>query len=753
MRELELLAPARNIEIGIAAIDCGADAVYLAGPSFGARQAAGNSVEDIRELCSYAHRFGARVFVTLNTILFDGELEDARSLALAVQEAGADALIVQDFALPAFELERPEELTIPLHASTQCSIRTAEDARRMDALGFSRIVLERELPLTTVREICSSVSCEVEAFVHGALCVCYSGQCYLSQMLCGRSANRGECAQACRSRYDLVTADGRPVLRPGASFRDFPGDFPGGFPDDFPGGFPDGFPDGFSGDFPDGFPEEASDGFSRRRAASRPKPLAENRTLLSLKDLNLIDRLPEMAEAGVSSFKIEGRLKGISYVRNVVAAYSRALDVLVAANPGRYRRASFGRSVPAFAPSPEKSFNRGFTQLFFDGKRGRWACLDAGKALGEEVGTVSAVSPARDGVRITVRPSERNAGGLRFNNGDGFVFIGRDGVERGFRADVCDGNVLFCGRGGVFGSLSVGTRLYRNLDVAFEKAVAGGAVRRIGVSLSVKITVAGDADVSGEDAVEEESFSTISERSSNLFETAGRGKAVIENQTAAASENRRFRISIDAASEDGREYRFVTETVTEQARNLERILEMIRGQLGKGGGVYGFSVAGVSFPENSPLPMLSAAQLNGMRRTIAEELDRLPCGTAPLRRSAVRDALPEELRFPKIIDYKRDVANSLAAGLYRRLGAETVEPAYEIRGREPSAAAPKGGVELMRSRYCILYELGFCRKTPAYSRLAAANNLKDGLFLRNNGRLLRLGFDCASCEMTVLDAK
>ncbi len=701
MRELELLAPARNVEIGIAAIDCGADAVYLAGPAFGARQAAGNSVEDIRRLCCYAHRFGARVFVTLNTIIFEYELDEAYALALALQEAGADALIVQDFALPEFELKHPRELTVPLHASTQCSIRTVEEARRMDALGFSRIVLERELPLSRVREICSAVGCEVEAFVHGALCVCYSGQCYLSESLSGRSANRGECVQACRSRYDLVNADGELVRWPSVKAVEH-----------------------------------------SRQVSGRPgQPVAEDRTMLSLRDLNLLERLPEMAEAGVSSFKIEGRLKNISYVRNIVAAYSQALDRLVSANPDRFCRAAFGHSSCGFTPSPAKSFNRGFTQLFFDGRRGQWACLDAGKALGEEVGTVAAVERMRNGMRVTVRPAggtngQRPGTGTAaqptlFHNGDGFSFIGRDGKESGFRADVCDGNKILCRAAD---GIAPGMRLYRNLDTAFEKELDKGAVRRIVVGLTVEISDAGSH--------------------------------------ATGGENRHFRIDVRAVSEDGREVRCVTDADAEPARNRERMLGMISGQLGKDTDIYSFSVNDIRCSGNmdeaeGSIPMMGAAQLNGIRRSLAEELDRLPCNARPLNHATLKDSLPEPLKFPLHISYKSDVANSLAASLYRRLGAETVEPAYEVRNRglwkiESFGAAsaadnevPKGkeqpdGIELMRSKYCLLHELGLCRKAPSYAALASANDLRNGIFLRNNGRLLSLHFDCENCEMVIL---
>ncbi len=724
MRELELLAPARNIEIGIAAIDCGADAVYLAGPAFGARQAAGNSVEDIRRLCEYAHRFGARVFVTLNTIIFDSELDEAFGLAVQMQEAGADALIVQDFALPAFELKHPQKLTIPLHASTQCSIRTIEEARRMDALGFSRIVLERELPMAAVREICSAVSCEVEAFVHGALCVCYSGQCYLSEMLSGRSANRGECVQACRSRYDLVNAQGEPVRWPVMDRS-------------LGGGHKQLF---------------GQEGF--RATAYKPgQPVAMNRTLLSLRDLMLLDRLPEMAEGGVTSFKIEGRLKNISYVRNIVAAYSQALDRLVAANPDKYRRASSGHIDFGFIPAPAKSFNRGFTQLFFDGRRGRWACLDAGKALGEEVGTVSSVSRTREGMKIGIKPctdtdscrhassassTGDNANYPQFHNGDGFSFIGRDGREAGFRADVCSGNTILCRTAE---GLVPGTRLYRNLDTAFEKELEKGAVRRITVSLSVEIDEVGD----------------------HASSSPGNGNHA-----------QSFQFHVRAVSEDGREVLYATSIEAEPARNRERMLNMIPGQLGKETGIYRFSVDDISSnggrtvgsDAEGNIPMMGAAQLNAIRREIAEKLDRMPCKARPLNKATISDDLPDTLKFPERISYKSDVANNLAASLYKRLGAETIEPAYEALNRGLQIGNPDGipspssdgrqaqnngaNIELMRSKYCLLHELGLCRKTPAYTALAAANDIREGLYLRNNGSFLRLKFDCKNCEMIIL---
>ena len=401
MKALELLAPARTAEIGIAAIDCGADAVYIAGPAFGARQAAGNSVEDIARLCSYAHRYGARIYATVNTLLYPEEVPQAQELVRQLELAGVDALIVQD----------PQVLgmsdSIIMHASTQCAIRTPEKARGLESLGFGRLVLERELSLEQIRAICGAVGTEIEFFVHGALCVCYSGQCYLSEKLTGRSANRGACAQPCRSLYDLEDANGKVIVR--------------------------------------------------------------NKPLLSLKDYNLLHRLEELADAGVSSFKIEGRLKGESYVRNVVKAYSEALDALVARYPDRYCRASYGHVRGGFVPDLEKTFNRGYTELFMDGKRGQWAA----EGGGEYVGKVQRLT--RDG--FVLEPASAD---IRLANGDGFTF--EDG---GFRADVCEGLTVHCKK---VEGLVPGVKLYRNISAAFERQLdAARPIREIDVQLSVAL--------------------------------------------------------------------------------------------------------------------------------------------------------------------------------------------------------------------------------------------------------------------------
>ena len=577
MQSLELLAPARNKEIGIAAIDCGADAVYIGGPDFGARKAAGNSAEDIAELCSYAHSFGARVFVTFNTTLRDDELQEAHTQMLRAQEAGADAFIIRDTRICSWE-----DITVPLHASTQCAIRDPQRAAEFEKAGCSRIILERELSLETIREICSAVSCEVEFFVHGAICVCYSGVCRLSEAIDGRSADRGECIQACRSLYDLADESGKVLVR--------------------------------------------------------------DKALLSLKDYRLRDRLSDLAEAGVSSFKIEGRLKNASYVKNVVREYDLALNELISRHPDLYCRASFGHVRGGFAPDSGKTFNRGYTELYIDGKRGQWSSMDAPKSMGEAIGRAARIIRRRGGMEITVKPLH---GALSLRNGDGFAFVNGEGIT-GFRGDVCEGLRICCKD---VPGLREGATLYRNLSADFERELETQPCHReLAVRLSVRI----------------------------------RGK---------------FSIELHAESEDGRSLDSSFNADVETAENRERALSMIREQLSKRSGVYNFSVSGI---EAGPaVPLLSASVINSMRRLTASDLDALPCGKRPLRTGHKPESFPAP------------------------------------------AAAREG--ELMRSRYCIRYELGLCPKLQGAKPSGK-------LYLLNNGRRFALGFDCAACEMTVSEA-
>ena len=688
MKFLELLAPARNADIGIAAIDCGADAVYIAGPAFGARQAAGNSMEDIRRLTEYAHRFGARIFLTLNTILFDNELAEAERLLAEAKDAGVDAIIAQDLAV--------WELTdLPVHASTQCAIRTPEKARLYEGIGASRLVLEREMSLDQIRAIRSSVNCELEFFVHGALCVCYSGQCYMSERIAGRSANRGECIQACRSLYDLVDGSGNVLVR--------------------------------------------------------------NKALLSLKDYNLKDRLKDLAEAGICSFKIEGRLKNISYVRNVVRAYSLALDELVAANPGKYRRVSFGRSEGGFTPDLAKTFNRGYTQLFLDGKRsGNWSSMDAPKSIGEEVGTVVSIAPMRQNFSNGKRPSEENITitlrmknpGDRLQNGDGFSFLSKGrGEIVGFRGDVCQWNRITCRN--VTG-LYPGAKLYRNLSNAFEKELESNLpVRTIPVSVDISVIVV---------PVTSTSSGTEEDRSPSL------PKRLSEPT---------YSLKINAVSQDGRSVKLEREAGHNAAENPERMRGMFATQISKATGIYSFTLRSleVETPDGS-LPFLPTSALNVIRRDLAAALEEMPCRAIPLLvnqassrtgnaeypvlepdvLSQVQDIQETTSNGPHL-SYKANIANHIARKIYMSLGASRTDDAFEISHR-PDA-------ELMRTKYCIRYELGLCPVHQAGRQHGRANHTsgmvnppipssrKTNLYLTNNGKRYHLAFDCANCEMVV----
>ncbi len=635
MKQLELLAPARDAQIGIAAIDCGADAVYIAGPQFGARQAAGNTIEDIRAICSYAHKFGARIFVALNTILYDDELEAAYNQMLEVQEAGADAVIIQDMAILKMAAEGigslHKDLKIPLHASTQCAIRTPEQAVFLEGLGFSRLILERELSLEQIRAIRSAVSCELEFFVHGALCVCYSGQCYLSEKIAGRSANRGACIQACRSRYDLVDSDGKMIVR--------------------------------------------------------------DKALLSLKDYNLKSRLAELAEAGITSFKIEGRLKNASYVKNVVRDYSIALDELVMKSRGKsgmtegtgegYERASFGQICGGFTPDTAKTFNRGYTELFIDGKRGKWASMEAAKSMGEEIGQVISLNKDKSSAVLKLR-----RGDIVLNNGDGFSFVGKKGDVTGFRGDVCSGNTIRCK---ATPELYAGAMIFRNINAAFEKEIERQACTR-----RIRATVFMD-------------FSY---------------------------ERQSWKFNATAISEDGRCAAETFDAGDQTANNFERMMDMIHGQIAKSSGGYMFLIGEINAPEG--LPFMNSAFLNGIRRRLAEILDSKPCGKKDILLRApgkvTKQAQQKDALFS--VDYKFNVSNRLSRLVYQESGASEVNDAYEL-GHIPSA-------ELMRTKYCIRYELGLCPKHQG------AKGLKP-LFLLNNGRSFALSFDCTACEMTVTE--
>ena len=358
MRKLELLAPAKDLKCGIAAIDCGADAVYIGAARFGARQAVGNSIDDINELCEYAHKFGCKVYVTVNTIIYDNELEDTQKLLNELGRIGVDAILVQDMGIT--KLQLPQD--VDLHASTQTDNRSAEKVEWLARHNFDRVVLARELSLEEIRIIHQRVpQTELEVFVHGALCVSYSGVCYASEYCFGRSANRGACAQFCRMKFDLTDKDGNEIIN--------------------------------------------------------------QAHLLSLKDMCRIDSLELLADAGVTSFKIEGRLKDINYVRNVTAAYSNQLNEIISRRGSEYKRASSGVCDIRFTPNLNKTFNRGFTDYFLNGRTSDLASFYTPKAMGEYVGKVK-----------EIRGNSFNvAGTTSFANGDGLCFINSNNELEGFR--------------------------------------------------------------------------------------------------------------------------------------------------------------------------------------------------------------------------------------------------------------------------------------------------------------------------------
>ena len=390
--KIELLAPARNLECGIEAINHGADAVYIGAPKFGARAAAVNSLEDIAALVEYAHLYNVRIYVTVNTILKEEELKETEEMIRELYRIGVDALIVQDMAIAKLELP-----PIPLHASTQMDNRTVDKVKFLRDAGFRQVVLARELSLREIgkiHEACPDIPLEV--FVHGALCVSYSGQCYVSQACFGRSANRGECAQFCRLPFSLVDAEG--------------------------------------------------------------KMIAKDKHLLSLKDLNQSEELEALLDAGASSLKIEGRLKDVSYVKNVTAAYRQKLDAIFARRK-EYTRASSGKCRFDFKPQLDKSFSRGFTRYFLHGRSKDIFSFDTPKSLGEEMGTMK----ESRGNYLTV------AGVKSFSNGDGVCYLDEQGRLQGFRINRVDGNKLYPQE---MPRIKPRTMLYRNFDQEFERILA-----------------------------------------------------------------------------------------------------------------------------------------------------------------------------------------------------------------------------------------------------------------------------------------
>lgn len=441
--KLELLSPAKDLECGIAAINCGADAVYIGAPSFGARSAAGNSIDDIAKLVKYSHKFWVRVYVTVNTIIYNEELEQARSLITKLYDIGVDAIIFQDMAI--LEMEIPP---IQLFASTQTHNYELDRIKLLDEIGIKRIILARELSLDQIKEIRKSVNAGLEFFIHGALCVCLSGQCYMSHAITGRSANRGECAQPCRMEYTLIDRT--------------------------------------------------------------EKVIVKDKHLLSLRDLDLSAYLNDLIEVGITSFKIEGRLKDIGYVKNITAYYRHKLDAIIEHNSS-FERSSSGYSTIPFEPDPERTFNRGYTSYFVDGKDNNLASTDTPKSKGKYLGTVSHID--RKGFTVDTHET--------IITGDGICFFDEDGELVGMSVNRVDGDTMLTSE---TKGIKIGADVYRNYDRAFEVELKKECERKIRVNISVDETKTGlrvtAVDESGVTIVNNFDFEkTIAESGTKATET------------------------------------------------------------------------------------------------------------------------------------------------------------------------------------------------------------------------------------------
>ena len=599
--KIELLSPAKNLEVGIAAINHGADAVYIGPAQFGARVAAGNSVDDIAQLVSYAHKYRARVYVTLNTILKDDELEQARLLVNDLYNVGVDALIVQDMAL--LQMDLPP---IALHASTQCDTRTVEKVKFLEQCGFEQVVLARETSLATMRQMAEQTNVALEAFVHGALCVSYSGQCYMSEAARGRSANRGACAQMCRLPYDLLDEEGNILVR--------------------------------------------------------------KKHLLSLKDFDASRHLHEMIDAGISSFKIEGRLKDIDYVKNITAYYRRQFDAILEGSPRK--ASSSGKTTFFFEPNPKKTFYRGATDYFLEGrKRDIWS-FDTPKSLGEPIGKVKDVWRNA----ISMHNSQ-----CTIHNGDGLCFLNKKGEFEGFRVNKVESGRLLPLN---MPKIEKGTLVYRNSDVAFERILAGKTAER---KLAVTIKVS-------------------SQPTSLLL-------------TIVDSDNISTSIEVGVSGE--------------KANNPDKMLDTWRTQLSKLGGTI-FEAQNIDLSALGEPLFIPVSQIAEWRRQLVElhEHNR----DKSYQRSLIEINPTVHKYIATELDYRANIYNSQAKSFYEQHGCVVQQPAFEQQ-HQPNA-------ELMRTKHCIRYALGWCRKENPKAQIKQ-------LYLQNGNDKFRLEFDCRNCEMAV----
>lgn len=583
LKKIELLSPAKNLEVGMAAVNHGADAVYIGGPGFGAREKASNSIEDIEKLCRHAAIFNAKVYVTLNTLLFDNELEQARKIAWDCYNAGVDALIVQDMALLMMDIP-----PIGLHASTQCHNITAEKVKFLEDIGFKQVVLARELSINEIKEIRSKTTVPLEFFVHGALCVSYSGQCYLSHVIGHRSANRGACAQPCRLKWNLEDENNNTLIA--------------------------------------------------------------NRHLLSLRDMNNSENIEELIDAGITSFKIEGRLKNADYVKNTTAYYRRVIDKVIERRPD-LEPASRGVSTPSFEPNPEKSFSRGFTDYFAHGRQKNIDAPFTPKSMGEYIGEIRKI----DGKRLTVKLKD----GVVLHNGDGLCFLDESNGLQGFNVNGVEGGAIL-----VSSALSPSrpkrikerrreedsSKLYRNFDILWQRSVdTSNGNRKIAVKLQAVDTLEGL-----------------------------RLSASVDDDIGASVE---------------------IKCQKDLAKNPEKAFESIRAKLSQWGDTK-FTVESIDidfkevyFIPNSVLGDMKRQLIVKLEETLMEHHRVEPCRNAS-----------QQADFPtKTLSYSGNVVNSLSRKFYENHGVAHIDDGLE-------KTMPEGEIVLMTTKHCIRYANGMCAK-------------------------------------------
>ena len=652
MKKIELLSPAKNLEVGVAAINHGADAVYIGGPSFGAREKVGNSIEDIEKLCNHAAIYDAKVYVTLNTLLFDNELEQARKIAWDCYNAGVDALIVQDMALLMMDMP-----PIALHASTQCNNTTAEKVKFLEDVGFKQVVLARELSINEINNIRSKTTVPLEFFVHGALCVSYSGQCYLSHVIGHRSANRGACAQPCRLKWNLEDENGNVLIA--------------------------------------------------------------NRHLLSLRDMNNSKNLEELIDAGITSFKIEGRLKDADYVKNTTAYYRRTLDEIIERRSD-LERASRGISTPSFEPNLEKSFSRGFTDYFIHGRQKNIDAPFTPKSMGEYIGEIKKI----DGKRLTVKLKE----GVALRNGDGLCFLDENNELQGFNVNGVEGNVILA-------STVISTEAKRNGEILHQRKHS-----------------------SKEDFSTTISLRSMSARNDALYRNYDiQWQRSVENSTG----NRKLAIKLELCeTTDGYKLTAVNENVSvclqcpkDIANNSEKALDTIRTKLSQWGDTK-FVVENIDIQLNT-IYFIPASVLGEMKRQLVAELEKeLVELSFRLKRSkAERNGeisvkqkqcdiqLSEISPLPSVgrndgLSYLANVTNSLSRKFYENHGVTHIDDGME-------KSMPEGEIVVMTTKHCIRYANGMCAKEIGKPATP--------LYLSNDRGRFRLDFDCKNCCMKVVN--